>query len=129
MSARRNANQTIGRAYEEVAQAIRFVGVGPTQLEVPRHPLPPVSTEADGPSDMAALNAAVAQADPEGKGVPVLLRHYLKLGARAIGFSIDPAFGNAIDALMVVDLQAVPAAALKRYLGAAHAERHVAKAS
>ena len=98
-------------------------------LVAPRHPLPPVSTEADAPSDMAALNAAVAQADPEGKGVPVLLRHYLKLGARAIGFSIDPAFGNAIDALMVVDLQAVPAAALKRYLGAAHAERHVAKAS
>jgi len=98
-------------------------------LVAPRHPLPPATGVVETPSDVAALSAAVARVDPEGKGVPVLLRHYLKLGARAVGFSVDPAFGHSTDALMVVDLHAVPAPALKRYLGAAQAERHVAKAS
>jgi putative hemolysin len=91
-------------------------------LVVPRHPLA-ASTPAEPPPDVAALHAAVAQLDGEGKGVPVLLRHYLKLGARALEFSVDPAFGNSTDVLMVVDLQAVPAAALKRYLGADPAAR------
>jgi putative hemolysin len=127
---------SISAAYAPAARdlMVAFLGrhAGDTaraSLVAPRHPLPPAALEADVPSDVAALNAAVAQADPEGKGVPVLLRHYLKIGARAIGFSVDPAFGHAIDALMVVDLQAVPAAALKRYLGAAFAERRLEKAS
>lgn len=98
-------------------------------LVTPRHPLPRAVDSADAPGDVAALNAAVVQADSEGKGVPVLLRHYLKLGARAVAFSIDPAFGHSTDVLMVVDLQAAPAAILKRYLGAAHAARYLAKAS
>ena len=95
-------------------------------LVAARHPLAPAASDLDPSSDVTALSAAVAQADAEGKGVPVLLRHYLKLGARAIGFSVDPSFGHSTDALMVVDLQAVPAAALRRYLGAAYAQRQVA---
>jgi hypothetical protein len=43
----------------------------------------------------------------DGKGVPILLRQYLKLNARLIGFNVDPNFRNALDALMMVDLTAV----------------------
>jgi putative hemolysin len=87
-----------------------------------RHPVPR-GTVADRilPADVAALDAAVAAADREGKGVPVLLRQYLKLGARAIAFSVDPSFGHSVDVLMTVDLLAMPEAALKRYLGAGRA--------
>jgi hypothetical protein len=31
----------------------------------------------------------------DGKGVPVLLRQYLKLKAKLIGFNVDPQFGDA----------------------------------
>jgi putative hemolysin len=49
--------------------------------------------------------------------LPVLLRQYLKLNARLIGFNVDPGFGNVLDALMMVDLCVVERPILNRYLG------------
>jgi putative hemolysin len=69
------------------------------------------------PQTLDEVNRLVAQTEHDGKGVPVLLRQYLKLNARLIGFNIDPAFGDAVDALMVVDLATVDSAILRRYLG------------
>ena len=54
--------------------------------------------------------------NPGGAPVPVLLRQYLKLEARVLGFSVDPLFHDAIDALVVVDLQRVPTGLRHRYL-------------
>jgi putative hemolysin len=50
-------------------------------------------------------------------GVPPLLRHYSRLGARTCDFSIDPAFGGSVDAFLVVDLASAPRALTERYLG------------
>jgi hypothetical protein len=47
----------------------------------------------------------------------VLLRHYLKLNAKLLGFSVDPAFGGVLDGLVVVDLLDVDRALQARYLG------------
>lgn len=52
-----------------------------------------------------------------GRGLPVLLRQYLKLNARLLGFSLDPSFGNVLDGLVLVDLLDVKPALLQRYLG------------
>ena len=52
-----------------------------------------------------------------GRGLPVLLRQYLKLNARLLGFSVDPGFGNVLDGLMLVDLLEVRPALLQRYFG------------
>jgi hypothetical protein len=49
--------------------------------------------------------------------VPILLRQYLKLNAKLLGFNVDPQFGDALDALMMVDLAAVDSAILNRYFG------------
>ncbi len=49
--------------------------------------------------------------------MPVLLRQYLQLNASLLGFNVDPAFGDALDALMMVDLTRVPVRTLQRYLG------------
>jgi len=46
-----------------------------------------------------------------------LLRQYLKLNAKLLGFNVDSQFGEALDALMMVDLASVDAAILRRYLG------------
>jgi putative hemolysin len=69
------------------------------------------------PRSLDEVNHLVERAEGGGKGVPVLLRQYLKLNARLIGFNTDPAFGDALDALMIVDLAAINPAILARYLG------------
>jgi hypothetical protein len=94
------------------------------RLVMPRHPV----TDPSGvPCELRALGDAVAALDAEGKGVPVLLRQYLKLQAHAVGFSVDPAFGHVVDALMVVDLPQAPASMLRRYMGAEAAQAYVAR--
>jgi hypothetical protein len=64
--------------------------------------------------------------ESDGKGVPVLLRQYLKLKARLIGFNVDPQFGDALDALMMVDLTVVDRSILDRYFGREEAARFLA---
>ena len=67
---------------------------------------------------LADVSALISEIESDGKGVPVLLRQYLKLNARLLGFNVDPAFGNALDALMLVDLTQVDPSILSRYMGA-----------
>jgi len=50
----------------------------------------------------------------------------LKLNARLIGFNVDPAFGETLDALMLVDLTAVDLPILNRYLGRDDAKHFLA---
>jgi hypothetical protein len=67
-------------------------------------------------ANLSELNSLV-EAIESGKGVPVLLRQYLRLNAVLLGFNVDPAFGQALDALMMVDLTRLPLPTLQRYLG------------
>lgn len=50
-------------------------------------------------------------------GIPILLRLYLKLGGRLLGFNIDPAFRDALDGLIMVDLCQTNTKILQRYMG------------
>lgn len=70
-------------------------------------------------------DALVASIDPHGRGIPVLLRQYLGLGARLIGFNVDAAFGNALDGLIVVDLTRAPRRLVSRYMGLARYEAYL----
>jgi putative hemolysin len=63
------------------------------------------------------VDRLIAGVEFDGKGVPILLRQYLKLNAKLLGFNVDPNFGDALDALMMVDLTTVDIAILNRYLG------------
>ena len=78
------------------------------------------------PESIEDVNRLVARAEADGKGVPVLLRQYLKLNAKLLGFDVDPQFGDALDALMMVDLMTVDHAILSRYLGRDEAARFLA---
>ncbi len=64
------------------------------------------------------LSALIADLETDGKGVPVLLRHYLGLGAEVLEFNVDPAFDDALDALIVVDLTRSNNTGIERYMGA-----------
>jgi putative hemolysin len=82
----------------------------------PRYSLRSLFGEAGLEADMDALGSLIEDREVDGKGVPVLLRHYLKLGARTIGFNIDADFGNALDCLIVLDLRRVPVSTLQKYM-------------
>jgi putative hemolysin len=79
------------------------------------------------PRSVDEANRLVAEAEADGKGVPILLRQYLKLNAKLLGFNVDPEFGEALDALMMVDLTTVDAAILNRYLGRQEAAEFLAR--
>jgi hypothetical protein len=55
--------------------------------------------------------------EPDSKSVPILLRHYIRLGGKALAFNIDPNFGNCLDALIITDLAQVDPAMLDRMTG------------
>ena len=67
--------------------------------------------------DLDDLSAPIADLEPDGKGVPVLVRQYAKLGGRLLAFSVDPQFGNTLDGFVIVDLTRTAPANLARYLG------------
>jgi putative hemolysin len=79
------------------------------------------------PRSVDEANRLVAEAEGDGKGVPILLRQYLKLNAKLFGFNVDPQFGDALDALMMVDLTTVDTAILNRYLGRQEAAQFLAR--
>lgn len=67
-------------------------------------------------ADIETLSTVVADLEPDGKGAPVLLRQYLKLGGRMLGFNVDPEFGNALDCLVLVDLRKTNPRVLQKYM-------------
>ena len=73
-------------------------------------------------ADVGELDALIKRLEGS-QGIPVLLRQYLRLNATLLGFNVDPAFGDALDALMMVDIRRIPIPLRLRYLGQAdHAQ-------
>ena len=83
-----------------------------------------VATLLADPDD---LSEAVSGIEADGKGMPVLLRQYLKLGGQVLTFNLDQDFGSAIDGLMLVDLTRTPKRVLGRYMGQDKAEAFLAR--
>jgi putative hemolysin len=69
--------------------------------------------------DIEALSGMIADIETDRKGVPILLKHYLKLGGKLVSFNVDPAFSDALDGLIVVDLLKSDTRLLARYFGQA----------
>lgn len=69
------------------------------------------------PTGMEELSTLISEIEADRKGVPVLLKQYVKLGGKLMGFNIDPSFGNALDGLIIVDLLKCDKRILERYMG------------
>ncbi|MGC6455765.1 MAG: GNAT family N-acetyltransferase [Coraliomargaritaceae bacterium] len=68
---------------------------------------------------LGAVSAIISGIEADKKGIPVLLRHYLKLNGSLLSFNVDRAFGNVIDGLILVDLLKSDPKILERYMGKA----------
>ena len=58
--------------------------------------------------DINRLDKAIGDLDELNSGLPVLLKKYIKLNAKIIGFNVDPKFNNCLDGLIVLDVFDVP---------------------
>jgi putative hemolysin len=67
--------------------------------------------------DVENISELISCVESDHKGVPILLKQYLKLGGKIAGFNVDTAFGNVVDGLIIVDLTQTEPRILDRYLG------------
>jgi len=70
--------------------------------------------EIRDPEEMSAL---IAEIEKDRKGVPVLLKQYLKLGGQLLGFNVDPQFSDVLDGLIWVDLLDTDPRIMVRFMG------------
>lgn len=61
----------------------------------------------------------------KGPGIPILLKQYLGLNGKLVCFNVDPAFNDALDGLIVVNLAQVDKRTLGKYMGKENAQRYI----
>ncbi len=95
-----------------------------TKLVRPRNPMPSKRFSHMDPKmisvvvkDIHEVSELIAEIEAREHSVPVLLRHYLKLGGKLLGFNIDPDFGNVLDGLILVDLTETDHKLCELYVG------------
>lgn len=77
-------------------------------------------------TDIDDVSGIIADIEAGGRGVPVLLKQYLKLGGKLLGFNVDPQFGNVVDGLIMVDLVETEPRLLARYMSPESMQRFLA---
>ncbi|MCQ2371216.1 MAG: lysophospholipid acyltransferase family protein [Akkermansia sp.] len=85
----------------------------PVKLAMRAEDMPLLRT---GLEDARLLNMMVVEAEPDRKGIPVLLRQYLRLNGKMLSFGIDEGFGGVLDCLVLLDLESTAERFLKRYM-------------
>jgi putative hemolysin len=72
------------------------------------------------------LDALIRDIETDGKGVPILLKQYLKLGAKCLAFNRDPDFGDCLDVLCVFDVLECNRRTMHKYLGREATQQYLA---
>lgn len=67
-------------------------------------------------SKVTIINKLLGRCDP-GKTIPILLRQYIAMNGRFVGFSVNKGFNDALDGLIICDLRKSPQRYLRRYMG------------
>ncbi len=68
-------------------------------------------------NDIDEVSSWVSGIEKDDKGVPVLLRQYLKLGGKILCFNVDQNFNDVLDGLIFIDLLESDEKTLARYFG------------
>ena len=66
-------------------------------------------------ADPRELSAQVAALEPDGAGLPVLVKRYLELGGEFAAWHVDRAFGDSLDGLLVLALDRADPVRVARY--------------
>jgi hypothetical protein len=68
-------------------------------IVVPIQPIPIIINNAFGVQIFEDVSFLICANEKDGKGVPVLLKHYLQLNGQLLSFSIAEAFSGVVDEL------------------------------
>jgi putative hemolysin len=68
-------------------------------------------------TDIKEVSALISEIEADNKGVPILLKQYLRLDAKLLAFNVDPDFGYVLDGLMLVDLTRTDRRILDHFMG------------
>ncbi|MEP6647299.1 MAG: GNAT family N-acyltransferase [Saprospiraceae bacterium] len=85
----------------------------------PRIPFNPVITPAEKEeieelqNTTLDLEEVLDHIQPEHIQFPILMKQYIRLNARFLGFNLDPNFNNSLDGLMILDLEDLPEAMIE----------------
>ena len=99
----------------------------------PRAPFKPSRIHPRNPApvcyqvkDVQELSELISEIESDHKQVPILLKHYLKLGGKIVGFNVDGHFSHVLDGLIVVDLTKTERRILERFVAPEGARRFLA---
>lgn len=130
---------SISNGYEQASREliVRYLTATRIEPDLARHVRPrrpfvgvtnatPTAMELRQLESIDDLSRLVADIERDHKGVPVLLRQYLKCGGRLLGFSSDERFAGVLDGLVMADLRKADPHILARYMGEAGAAAFLA---
>lgn len=72
--------------------------------------LPTIDSEVllNNKDSIKSLDSLISEIEINHNKVPVLLRQYIQLNAKIIGFNVDPKFNDSIDGFLVLDITKIP---------------------
>lgn len=116
---------SLSRQYDDRAIALMCAElIEPLPHIRPRHQLPQLqhpewlSYRKDmGRLDLKTLSACVRGLDQKGKDIPILVKHYHKIGAKFHCVAVDPNFNNTPGLLLMVDMDKASPKTISTFLG------------
>lgn len=85
-------------------QGVRLNGITPEEI-------------GDLVQDVEDVSTLVTSLEPDGKGVPVLLKHYFRMNAKLLDFGVWKNHSNAVVAFIICDMATAEPKMIRRYMG------------
>ncbi|NLB69216.1 MAG: lysophospholipid acyltransferase family protein [Lentisphaerae bacterium] len=63
------------------------------------------------------VSRIIQDIESDNKGVPILIKQYLKLGGKILAFNVDPDFSDVLDGLILIDVRETDRKTRIRYMG------------
>lgn len=77
--------------------------------------------------DVDDCSALISSVETDRKGIPILLKHYLRLKGTILSFNVDKDFSSVIDGLILVDLTETDPKLLSKYMGEENCRAYLAR--
>jgi putative hemolysin len=117
----RTSREMIVRYFEQREEGREFVDlIRPrTPFRVPKLRRWDCRAVCSALRDLDELAESISDVEIDGKGVPILIKQYAKIGGKLVGFNLDRKFSDVVDGLVIVDLRQTDPPVLERYMGKA----------
>ena len=79
--------------------------------------------------DVDEISEIISDLEFDRKGIPPIMKFYLNMGGKCLGFNLDPKFGNVLDCLVLIDLTQGNRKMMEYYMGREELANFLASAS